>query len=487
MLKASLITLNLIALLAVKIFFGGAVSVEQKLPESINQGEKFMVEIKINKSDREGFAKWQQKLPEGFIATPKETSGGTFSFKNQDVKLIWMALPKKEEIIITYEVEVDPILSGEFTLDGKFSFIDQNERKDINSGVSKITIKSINEDATADNFEEKTESSSDTSDEITEQTIEPEEIVSTENQNTSSQGKIEGSKTVTNSEGIKIEREIIHSENGKYIVKLIVAKADFNSFGKIEEYIPEGFIVSEIENEKGIFSFENQVLKVLWMALPKKSNLEISYNLIAQDDLLSNAQIHGMFSFLNIDESMQLEMKASKFKNYFKSEEQLAEEVNTIDNSLDEKNKESEMAGNTQSSEESNDEKEESDNNIAENNTITENSETEQNLTNSITNIPSPETSISYKVQIAAGRKEVQKEYFQKNNFINESVSIEYHNNWYKYTLGKYDIYKQARDKRNEVWAAENKITDAFVTAYNAGERVTVQEALMISKQKWYK
>ena len=59
-----------------------------------------------------------------------------------------------------------------------------------------------------------------------------------------------------------------------------------------------------------------------------------------------------------------------------------------------------------------------------------------------------------------------------------------YYNTWYKYTIGAFNIYKEARDRRNEIWAEENKIDDAFVTAYNSGERITVQEALMISKQK---
>jgi hypothetical protein len=104
-----------------------------------------------------------------------------------------------------------------------------------------------------------------------------------------------------------------------------------------------------------------------------------------------------------------------------------------------------------------------------------------------VNTLPSAEKGITYKVQILAAHRVVDKSYLKKKFSFEEDYNIENHNGWIKYTTGMYAQYKDARDARVRITNASSKLPGPFVTAYNDGERITVQEALLVSKQLWYK
>jgi len=125
----SMITRSIFTAFASVMFTGSLfaqVSVTTKLPATAAPGGSFTMELNVAKGDVSGFAKLQQILPPGFSAEAGETANATFSFKDQKVKFLWMALPNND-FSVSYKVNVDASLSGNQIIDGTFAYIKDNE------------------------------------------------------------------------------------------------------------------------------------------------------------------------------------------------------------------------------------------------------------------------------------------------------------------------------------------------------------------------
>ena len=92
---------------------------------------------------------------------------------------------------------------------------------------------------------------------------------------------------------------------------------------------------------------------------------------------------------------------------------------------------------------------------------------------------------VIFKVQqLAAVRPLHTGKYFAGQNV--GKISSEMHEGLYKYTTGNYKYYKDARAAIEDLFLSTG-IQEAFVTAYNNGNRITVKEALRLTRQKWFK
>ena len=438
----------LIASYSILIFllswFTTPVELLMEAPREVVAGVPFNVEVVINKGGLDGFARFQQKLPNGFTAELIDAETGEFSFKDNVIKVFWLILPKKESLNIRYRITTDANISGKYSLDGIFSYID-GEKKYIEMPLQEIEIT-------------------------------PSPLASIE-QDTS---KLEMHTTAQ----IVCKRESVRlNENGEIEIKILVNRGDLDKeqFAKIQDVVPAGYVAKSIETKGGIFTFQNNVAKFLWMTLPNDDEYIVAYKLIPEENQdLAKLNIKGNFSYLVDGQTVEVELKELEKPVGIIIGEQLA--YHQGDLNVD---SETELESEETLS-------------LAENLSVKETvvlvdpepiSNNEDNLLADkeavVVNVKEPNTEVSYSVQIAAGHSRINpKQYFKKLK-INEQVDVEMLMGWYKYTVGAFSNYVNARDKRNTVWES-TPIKDAFVTAYNSGQRITVQEALMISNQVWY-
>ncbi len=98
--------------------------------------------------------------------------------------------------------------------------------------------------------------------------------------------------------------------------------------------------------------------------------------------------------------------------------------------------------------------------------------------------VPAPDPGISYRVQIMAAHRYVDGPWFKRKFEFASTVDAEPHEDWIKYTTGAFSTYSSARNRREELNATYS-FPGPFVTAYEHGQRITVQEALVLANQQW--
>jgi hypothetical protein len=473
MVKSLVIAFNFLIVLVLSNIFG-SVSITQNIPETVDAGQQFTVTVTIDKSNIGAFGRYQLVLPNGFEAKSKDSNGGAFSFSNQKLRIQWLTLPYDDRFTISFDIIVPATVSGDFELNSTFAYIKDNSPTKEEIPTHTLTVKGNEsvEDLTA---------------------------VNTYNY-----------KGIRMKEIDCIRQKPYMDENNEITVNLlIVNKVDINEFGKIQEQIPRGYKAIALRSKNAMFTNNGRILKFMWMQFPTDEQFVVTYKLIRTEEIPNQVfLIKGELTYTRNGRNQMTDIAERNVDL-----EEFAEDELIVDNSPmpieDDKKKNDildagdQFTGTTYVSNETDKSKneelkkraeyyEKSLENYAENtgktNLIDQNkqytdqsTQSYQETNYSITNY----NGVTYRVQVAAGHKLVSDNYFRRLK-LNEYVQIEIHQGWHKYTVGSHQVYKSARDHRNMIWNS-TPINDAFVCAYNDGNRITVQEALMIANQKWYK
>ncbi len=439
--------------------FEGEVAVKLTAPSTVTAGDEFQVKITLNKGKLESFSRLLQDLPAGLKATSINSANADFTFKDNKVRLIWLKLPEGDSVSVTYNIKVDQRLKGTFNLSGRFSYIENNERQTVEASPVSININPN-------------------------PNIDPKLIVDIKDFKELVVPEImpPGLAPVT---CIRQVPEPAGDADNSYVVNLMVYKENAQKFAKIEESVPSNYTAIKIDSKEGIFVFKDGMAKFLWMSLPSAPYFIVSYRLVPNAGITTPPELTGKFSYVVDEKTITKDIIQKDVKLASLSADDIRKminEINAASTNIQIAQKDTNKIDTTKL--------------IAQHTVkpVKPIKIEKQNKgwlkrkteTTNLAYMLEPEEGVYFRVQIAAGHKPVNiKRYFKKFKIADE-IRTEEHEGWVKYSIGSYPDYRQARDYRVHIWNT-TLIADAFVSAYNSGKRITVQEALMITNQQWYK
>lgn len=441
------------------------ITVTSNIPKNIKPGQEVPIEITVAKGAMSGFAKLQLDLPEGISVKEGDSRGANFNYTEGLAKWVWSNLPTDENLLVKCTLVASAGFSGTKTIGGKYSYVENNGKKVVEMVPQEITSGEGSPVAA----ETPTVNNSGSS------TVTPFGNVTPGDSNSEPEGEITAKRTITPG-----------ANEGEYIVELRISKLMTKGFARYSDDIPADITAKSIKTEGASFSVSDGKLKFVWVAVPTQEFLDISYTL---SGVKNKIQLNGEYSYLEQNQSKTYNLKPEMIGT---GSDALAVNSNTTGSETPSTNTETKTS-------------------TPETNTVTEtptvastptenpvNTNTETPATNTqvaVTptenpvneTLPKTEGNINYYVQIGAfTNSSVDARRLAKKFSVSENIKSEMAGGFSKFMVGDHTEYKNARDHREKM-RNSNKINSAFVVAYNTGKRITVQEALMISNQKWFR
>ncbi len=484
------VLLHMAGLFLLDLFFLADIRITQDTPATMAPGTEVRVTVTVEKGSQGGFAKLQLDLPEGLSATAIETKGASFTFSDNKAKFIWMALPSSPTFKVSYTLSAAAHVRGPRTIQGRLSYIEDNERKTYDMPASTIDLGAAPVAAAP----------SDLNDLVSAAGGAPVGPVPTAPATVNVVAPVQGPGNVG---ATRVVTPITEKE---MLVEVEITKGTIRGFGKLQETIPAGFTAMEKTSDEAIFTVQDRYVKFVWLNLPAREKIKVVYKLRANGQPEGEYTIDGEFGYLLNDETQRAGLGTTTFLigpralDPLMAEQQEPEPGQPVpappttpdaaaqqaeaerlaaEQAAAAAQRQAEAAARAEAERKAGEEAQR----IAEARRQAE--QEAQAPTTPSGQVPAPETGITYKVQITAAHTQVGRNYFRDRHRFTGEFGIENHQGWIKYVTGRFTAYKQARDRREALVAAGHKFPGPFVTAYNNGERITVQEALMISSQRW--
>lgn len=483
MIKPLLILFNTVSVFLFSFFFGDdPVSVTGTFPKNAAIGTEFTAELTVKKTNVSGFAKLQLEVPQGFTVKEVDSKNGNFSFAGTIAKIIWTSVPAEDQFTVKFALVADASATGLKTIGSKFSYVSNNSKEVVEMVPAEIQVGdaasapvATSEPAAVTNTVASVQPVTTTQPVTTPTTTEPTPAASFS-------GSSEPSSDVVCSRNITKG-----AAAGEYNVEVKIRKPGIKGFAKFQEILPAGYTAKQGKTNGSSFSVSDGKAKFVWVSLPAEDELLLSYTLVKEGTDNQDARLEGEYSYLENDQTKKVKLPvdvisatgdivaggpAAQGSNarQASSTDPVASTTPTTPVTTEPVPTDNATPVSTQTQA-----------------VVSSEPKTNTNAASSEPNavVAKKEGNISYVVQIGAFRNAIESGVLSRKFNISETIKSEMADGYSKFMVGNYGEYKQARDHREQI--KQKGCNSAFVAAYNGPKRVTVQEALMISSQKWYR
>jgi hypothetical protein len=461
MIKYLFILIHSLSLFLYSLFSGdNPITVSNNIPKTIAPGQEVPIELKVTKGSMSGFAKLQIELPDGLTLKEMDNKGANYSLTDGIAKWVWSSLPTDEELVVKCILVAESSATGAKTIGGKYSYVENNGKVVVEMAPAEISIgeaAAVNNETPAQpaNTESTTPANS-TSGETNTSVTQSQPTVTPANTNSEPSGNITIQRSISKG-----------SAEGEYLVDIRISKGITKGFARYSDDMPADLSAKPGRTMGSSFSVSDGKLKFVWVNVPDNEVLEISYTL---SGVTKPIVLNGEYSYLEQNQSKVQNAQPETLTPT--GGEQVAVNTNTVPA---ETNTTTPVETNTGSAVDTN-----TGSTAATNTTGTDTSTPSETL-------PKKEGNVNYMVQIGAfTNSAVNAGKLSRKFSISENIKSEMQGGFSKFMVGSHGEYKAARDHREKIRNG-NRVNSAFVVAYNTGKRITVQEALMISNQKWFK
>jgi len=453
MIKYLFIVINSLAVFIFGLFSGdNGITVTGSIPTTFKAGSEVPVEIKISKGSMAGFAKFQLELPEGIAVKETENKGANYTYNAGIAKWVWASLPAENDVTIKMTLISSVEAAGVKTIRAKFSFVEDNAKQVVEMTPAEVTITAPDPETLAAanttapvTTENPAAAKPDSTSPATPSSALP--VTQNNPSNAEPVGNISVARTIT-------------KNNSEYTVNLKIKKDGTKGFARYSDDLPDGLIVKANKTDGSSFSVGDGKLKFVWVNVPEKEDLELEYTVSGNSKEVLT--LNGEYSYLEDNQSKKYTLKTDQA------------DMSLLQGALAETPKEEKTEPTPEPKTET------KPNEIVENTIPATETKMEQTLSKK-------DGTINYHVQIGAfTNAKVTADKLKKKFQVSEAIASEMQGGFSKFMVGAHGEYKKARDHR-EVMKTSNGIKSSFVVAYNSGKRITVQEALMITSQKWFK